>query len=355
MGDYHRARWYCLQAELPDSTVAAADLGANDNLYKWGNTEIKNNYYCLSQRPVASFDFFRRIYNFLRLVRNEKIDVVAVSGYGKPEYLFFIILSKLLGRKVIIFAESWYRSSYFTDYLKGLFVKSFVDGFFVSGVRAKRHFISRLKVRKDRVIEGYSVVDNKHFSCSKALDTTMSEELQQLRPYVLCVARYSSEKNLEFLIDAFKESDLFESHRLVVIGDGPDREHLEKITENMSDKVFLTGWKSYHELPHWYCSASLFVLPSRFEPWGLVVNEAMSAALPVLASQECGCVEDLLVNGFGASFDSANRPDLVQLFNKHAESDDEYITEQKKLALDIIGHYTPQAWAKKLKELAAYV
>ena len=46
-----------------------------------------------------------------------------------------------------------------------------------------------------------------------------------------------------------------------------------------------------------YSVADVFVLPSRFEPWGLVVNEAMAAGLPVLASERVGCVDDLVRAG----------------------------------------------------------
>jgi glycosyltransferase involved in cell wall biosynthesis len=54
-------------------------------------------------------------------------------------------------------------------------------------------------------------------------------------------------------------------------------------------------------MPRFFDLASVFVLPSRHEPWGLIVNEAMNAARPVIVSDDVGCAPDLVqdgVNGF---------------------------------------------------------
>jgi glycosyltransferase involved in cell wall biosynthesis len=65
--------------------------------------------------------------------------------------------------------------------------------------------------------------------------------------------------------------------------------------------VHLPGFKQYEELPAWYAAAGAFVHASTSEQWGLVVNEAMAAGLPVLVSNRCGCAPELVregVNGF---------------------------------------------------------
>ena len=62
-----------------------------------------------------------------------------------------------------------------------------------------------------------------------------------------------------------------------------------------------TGFVNQSELPALYAASDVFVLPSEHEPWGLAVNEAMCAGLPVVVSREVGCVADLVrdgVNGY---------------------------------------------------------
>jgi glycosyltransferase involved in cell wall biosynthesis len=54
------------------------------------------------------------------------------------------------------------------------------------------------------------------------------------------------------------------------------------------------GFRQMRENAAFYALASMFILPSRLEEWGLVVNEAMAARLPVVVSETAGCAEDLL-------------------------------------------------------------
>ncbi|MDZ4289009.1 MAG: glycosyltransferase, partial [Prosthecobacter sp.] len=90
------------------------------------------------------------------------------------------------------------------------------------------------------------------------------------------------------------------------LGDGPLRDELNRaITElGLQASVTMPGFKQYDELPLCYATADAFIHASTTEQWGLVVNEAMAAGLPVLVSNRCGCAPDLVVEGRnGFSFD----------------------------------------------------
>ena len=87
-----------------------------------------------------------------------------------------------------------------------------------------------------------------------------------------------------------------------MLGDGPHREEIEKIIDDGSSRsIFLKGFVQVEDLPKYYGVASCFVHPAVQEQWGLVVNEAMAAGLPILISDKVGCRYDLIkdgVNGF---------------------------------------------------------
>ena len=85
---------------------------------------------------------------------------------------------------------------------------------------------------------------------------------------------------------------------LVIVGDGEERAALEAHAKtNGWTDVRFCGFRNQSELPRFFDIASVFVLPSRHEPWGLIVNEVMNAARPVVISDDIGCQPDLVTNG----------------------------------------------------------
>ena len=93
---------------------------------------------------------------------------------------------------------------------------------------------------------------------------------------------------------------------LVLLGGGTDEQ--TKLIQSVIQKtgiegrIHCPGFVTYDKISHWYAAASAFVHPALSEQWGLVVNEAMAAGLPILLSNTCGCHPELLdegVNGFG--------------------------------------------------------
>ena len=101
---------------------------------------------------------------------------------------------------------------------------------------------------------------------------------------------------------------------LLVVGDGELRAHLESVAEQVAPgAVRFLGFKNQTELPAFYGLCDVFVIPSLFEPWGLVVNEVMNAGKPVIASDQVGSSADLVEPGInGEIFKAGDAEDLAQ-------------------------------------------
>ena len=102
--------------------------------------------------------------------------------------------------------------------------------------------------------------------------------------------------------------------QLVLVGSGPLESDLKRrVMDSIIPDVIFPGFVNQAELPAVYAASDLFVLPSSNEPWGLVVNEAMCAGLPIVLSEEIGCAEDLVQAGVnGATFRAGDVAGLAE-------------------------------------------
>lgn len=120
------------------------------------------------------------------------------------------------------------------------------------------------------------------------------------RKYFLYSGRLAAVKRVDLLIKAFGAiSAERPGWDLVVAGDGPLGDELrQRVPESIRRRVIWTGFLEQDELKSAYHASDVLVLPSDFEPWAVVVQEAMAAGLPVVASDAVGSAHELIADGF---------------------------------------------------------
>jgi glycosyltransferase involved in cell wall biosynthesis len=143
---------------------------------------------------------------------------------------------------------------------------------------------------------------------------------------------------------------------LLFVGDGEERRRLEERVRRLGWRsVLFLGFKNQSELPRYYDLCDVFVLPSEKEPWGLVVNEAMNAAKPVVVSDRVGCAPDLVrdgVNGF--VFPAGDIGALAERLRRLTE-DPELARRMGEESLRIIDKWNFDADVQGLLEALDYV
>jgi len=139
----------------------------------------------------------------------------------------------------------------------------------------------------------------------------------------------------------------------VLLGDGPLRETLntQLSTLNLNEHVHLPGFKPYNELPVYYALAKAFVHASTTEQWGLVVNEAVASGLPVIVSDRCGCVPEL-VNGNGFTFDPFDEQELVERLLQMASLSDDERKSLSDASYRISANFAPERFGEGLEQAA---
>ena len=233
--------------------------------------------------------------------------VIVVHGYADREALMLMQWAVARGRQLVLMSES---NAYDMPRLASReWVKRRVirlcSSALVGGSDA-RHYLTELGMPSDRIFLGYDAVDNEHFCAGGATRASPACVAAGFGRFFLASARFVQTKNHARLLNAYavyRERAGEAAWNFVVLGDGGGREEIEAERDRLGLEahVLLPGFKQYHELPSWYAAASCFIHASITEQWGLVVNEAMAAGLPVLVSNRCGCVADLVeegVNGF---------------------------------------------------------
>jgi len=131
-------------------------------------------------------------------------------------------------------------------------------------------------------------------------------------------------KGVDLLIRAFAQiSNLAPDLRLQLLGTGPELQALTGIIPyELRHRVQFLGFQQPAALPQIFAAADMFVLPSRHDGWGVVVNEAIGAGLPIIVSDRVGA-RDLVENGVNGFITIAGNVDslasaLFKLARSHA-------------------------------------
>jgi len=121
------------------------------------------------------------------------------------------------------------------------------------------------------------------------------------RPIILFASKLQARKHADHLLEAYSRLCAAAPNPqpyLLIVGDGEERTRLESRARELSlEGLRFPGFRNQSELPAFFALSDVFVLPSRHEPWGLIVNEAMAAGCAVIVSDEVGAHADLITDG----------------------------------------------------------
>jgi glycosyltransferase involved in cell wall biosynthesis len=143
------------------------------------------------------------------------------------------------------------------------------------------------------------------------------------------VAFLEGEKGFDTLIKAFSKKFKNEKVRLVIGGDGSQREWLEGIakSEGIENQVTFTGALSREEVSSWMNKCDVFVLPSRYETFGVVYIEALASGKPVIGTFNGGA-EDIVSKDVGILVEIDNERELSDAMEYIRKNNKEYNPEK---------------------------
>ncbi len=307
-------------------------------------------YQVLFPRSLDSVTLPERMKALFSLFKDFRPDVLNITGYFDPAQVALAFYAKMVGVKVVISVESSladHQRSGLKERLKKLILDR-ADDYFCFG-QTSVAYLKWLGVSEQKItVKKAAVVDNDRIAAVYALAKSEAHSTDSAPLSFVYVGRLAEEKNLLRLLEAYRLlSDT--SRELLFVGEGPMRSQLEAYVKfhNLAGVRFVGGLL-WHQVPAYLAQSKILVLPSLSEPWGLVVNEALTCGMPVIVSERCGCSADLVQDGVnGFTFNPESVEALTEAMQFYAQNPDA-VTRHGAASLRLIAPFSPAAAAAKM-------
>jgi glycosyltransferase involved in cell wall biosynthesis len=296
--------------------------------------------------------------SWVRELLQDRRPALVVSLFSEPSFMIGWHLARRLGTRtafrVLAPSPTWFVRSHSRELVKRYMFRR-ADGLFVAGEDAAS-YVRGYGVADDRIFAEPQVSDAEFFSEGTAAAAGSRERLRSelgLSGVVFVyVGRLWWGKGVEHLIDAFRiaQSALGESS-LLIVGDGEDANALKtKAEEAAPGRVVFTNFRQRPEVPALLGAGDVFVFPTLGDPYGLVVDEAMAAGLPVVSTTAAGEITARVREGeTGRLVPPADPERLAQAMISLGVDEDARIVMGAKAGAAMAGR-TPAYWAEMFEE-----
>jgi 1,2-diacylglycerol 3-alpha-glucosyltransferase len=360
---YHVARWTAVAEAGHQVTVLQRRAGDPFAVLATDAAQAPFQLHTLADPLVGGVSWQRQLVAWIDRLNPQ---VLVISGYSFPESLAALLVAADRGLPVVVCSESNSHDAPrrpWTEFFKRRVLNLAQAG--LVGGEPQAAYLQQLGMAPGAIFRGYNAVDNDHFATADHWRVQGEQARNQfgLPPrYLLAVTRFTEKKNLHRLIKGYA---LWRRHasveqqqlNLLILGDGPLRAQLDaQVTAlGLQQSVQLPGPCSYSELPSRYGLAEAFIHASTVEQWGLVVNEAMAAGLPVLASSTCGCAPELVQPGVtGLRFDPYSSASIAAAIRWWCDLPEAAAERFAAASQRHVASYGPEAFAAGMEAAASH-
>lgn len=344
------------------------EFGTKENLLDGYKYKFLKNY---SRKPTyLTWPFGLMNFGVCKELVTGKYELVVLQSWTNVTWwlafltcLFFRIPVVFMTDENILAREyKTLKNRLIKKFIIGKFVFRFSSGFFTAG-SANENLYRYFGVPEKKLVRMYfswgyeQFLENSHQLKSKRRSIRVSLGIRDEDFVITYMGRMANEKNLYRLLDAYSSFSRA-NKKLFFIGRGYLYENIEKyVKENNIQQVNLMGFQNRKKILDFYAASDLFILPSVYEPWGIVINEAMCFGLPIIASDKVGAATDLVKNGYnGFIFPSTDEKKLKEYIQKIAD-----MTEKERQAMGENSLKIIRSWvsaidpAKQIKKMLAVI
>jgi glycosyltransferase involved in cell wall biosynthesis len=273
-------------------------------------------------------------------------EIMVVAGWDVPAYRRLARENSRKCWRVMTMDNCWRGTAKqrIGTWIAPIFLRPIADSVWLPGER-QAVFAKKLGFQQQRILRGSYSCDQPAF---EALFLARLAEGRPLPRSFLFVGRFVQEKGIDTLVKAYQlyRKATANPWPLVCCGAGPLQSRLEG---NVGIRV--DGFVQPERMPDVLASAGCLVLPSIFEPWGLVVHEATSAGALILASEQVGAVPHLVQPGYnGFIFGKRDAAGLAKLMWRLSAMSDARLDEMSLASQLLSKQFSPRRWVDTILE-----
>ncbi len=298
-------------------TVLFEVVKAKDRNDLWYGNENKNFKVVFLNGILCGYEtgFSLKVLKYLSA---KKYDRIIIADPTTPTGIVALLYCRWFRVPFIIQSEGGFRGT--GKGIKERFKKYLMEKaeYYLTGMGGDNDYFLQYGATKDRLKPyPFSSLSNQDIlNAKELLKTNKREHRRKLgiseQHIILSVGRFSYlkgyGKGYDILMRIAEQTE--NTVGFYIIGDEPTQEFLDWKNEKKLNHVHFVPFKSKYELANYYAAADVFVILSRGDTWGLVVNEAMSYGLPVVSSDKCVAGIELIqngVNGFVVPLEDENK------------------------------------------------
>lgn len=288
-------------------------------------------------------------FSVLKYLKDKSYDIIVIGGYSTPTGMLAIEFLKFINRPFILNVDGGMikNDSKLKYRIKKHFIKSAscwlstgrntTDYLLNYGAKKENIFVYPFtSIKENEIVQSILSKEEKYEVKSKL---GIKEE-----KVIISVGQFIYRKGYDILLKTCENLD--KSIGVYIIGGKPINEYLKLKEELNITNVYFVDFKSKEEIKEYYEAADLFVLPTREDIWGLVINEAMAQGLPVITTNKCVAGLELIENiKNGYIVEVENYVELANKIN-YIINNEKSIEKMASNNLDKIKNYTIENMAK---------
>lgn len=263
---------------------------------------------------------------FYKVIRDFRPDYVIAHELGLNTFMAIVLKSRYNYKLFVTVDDSYLIAQNYSisrKMLRGIVVK-YSDIILTVSQDVRSYLDKKYTTKKSAsakflyfpIIQDELLLERKFQKGKERSDDLLKIHRLEGKKIILFVGRLEDVKSPDLLLKAYSEISN-ETNQLVFVGEGSLSAHLKQWVKKheLDSRVIFTGRLTGDDLYAWYTIANIFVLPSRFEPFGAVVNEALVAGCFVIVSDSAGA-SSLIDDTNGLVFKTNDRVQLTAYLQK---------------------------------------